>query len=91
MTLINKKIYIYGGNDLGGPKNDFFSLDLSEWTWNKQQAQGPFPSLRRGFSSTRVGRKIYISSGCDFNTKICYSDTYYFDTETNWWTKVEDK
>jgi N-acetylneuraminic acid mutarotase len=90
MILINKRIFVFGGFQEGGVLNDLFSIDLLAFTWTKVDTQGPAPNPRQGMSSARVGKKIYISSGCDFRENKCYTDTYILDADSLWWTKVNN-
>jgi len=39
----------------------------------------------------RFGKKIIISGGCDYRKHECLSDSYILDTETMWWTKIENE
>jgi N-acetylneuraminic acid mutarotase len=91
MSFINNRIYIFGGFQEGGVLNDLYSIDLLTWSWIKINPQGPIPKPRQGMASMTVGKKIYIVSGCNFREQKCYSDTYILDTESLWWTKIEDK
>jgi hypothetical protein len=88
---INSRIFLFGGFQEGGVLNDFFSLDLITWTWTKVKTQGHVPPARQGMASTRVGKKIFLTGGCDYRKSKCYTDTYYIDTDSLWWTKVENK
>ena len=49
------------------------------------------PPARQGMASTRVGKKIFVTGGCDYRKNKCYTDTFYIDTDSLWWTKVENK
>ena len=91
MIKINSRIYIFGGFQEGGVLNDFYSIDLITLTWTGVKTQGPVPSPRQGMASTRVGKKIYVTGGCDFRNQLCYLDTFILDTDSLWWTKVENK
>lgn len=91
MVKINSRIFLFGGFQEGGVLNDFFSLDLITWTWTKVKTQGPVPPARQGMASTRVGKKIFVTGGCDYRKNKCYTDTFYIDTDSLWWTKVENK
>ena len=91
MVFINNKVFIYGGFQEGGSLNDLYFLDTLTWTWEVLSPQGPLPSLEQGSAVLRVGHKIYVVGGCDFRQKKCTQDTFYFDTDTQWWTKIENK
>jgi N-acetylneuraminic acid mutarotase len=91
MEIVNSRIFIFGGFQEGGVLNDMYSLDLITLTWETLQPQGPTPPQAQGMASCRVGKKIYITSGCDYRKQSCYTDTYIFDLDTLWWTKIENK
>jgi hypothetical protein len=90
MTMVNDRIYVFGGFQEGGVLNDLLSIDILTWQWISVKTQGPTPPPRRGIASTRVGNKIYFTGGCDYRQEICYTDTYILDTESLWWTKVDN-
>jgi hypothetical protein len=90
MSLINNRIFIFGGFQEGGVLNDLYSIDVISWEWKTIQSQGPVPPPRQGMASARVGKKIYITGGCDYRQQQCYTDTYILDTDSLWWTKIED-
>ena len=91
MELINNRIYLFGGFQEGGVLNDLNTLDIITWTWLKVNTQGPIPSPMQGMAHTKVGKKMYITSGCDYRLQTCYKDTYILDTDSQWWTRIEDK
>jgi N-acetylneuraminic acid mutarotase len=88
---INSRIYLFGGFQEGGVLNDLHSIDMLTWTWSKVKTQGPMPPARQGMASARVGRKIYLAGGCDFRKTKCFTDTFYLDVDSFWWTKIENK
>jgi hypothetical protein len=91
MLLIYKRLFIFGGFQEGGVLNDLMSIDMISFIWTPVETQGPQPSPRQGMASVRVGKKIYIASGCDFRVEKCYTDTYVLDTQSLWWTKIDNK
>jgi N-acetylneuraminic acid mutarotase len=90
-VFANDKMYIFGGFQEGSVLNDIYTLDINSWTWKKLITKGPIPPPRQGFGSTRVGKKIFVSGGCDFNQQKCFTDTFYLDLDSLWWTKIENK
>jgi len=87
--IFDTKIYIYGGfKDTS--LNDLYSINLMNLVWTKETQSGTIPPLLRGFSFVRVGTKLFITGGCDFEAKKCFTDTYYLETKTLWWTKILD-
>ena len=91
MELINNRVYLFGGFQEGGVLNDLYTLDIITWTWLKVNTQGPIPSPVQGMAHTKVGKKIYFTSGCDYRLQKCYKNTHILDTDSQWWTKIEDK
>lgn len=91
MALVGSKIIIYGGFNESGALNDLYRIDMLNLTWNKVQTGGSTPSPKRGVESTRVGNRIYITGGCDYSQQICFTDTFYLDTDSFIWTKLGDK
>ena len=91
MVIINNRIFIFGGFQEGGVLNDLYTIDLMIWTWTPVRTQGPTPPPRQGMGFSRVGKKIYFVGGCDFRKQICYTDTFILDTETLWWTQIENR
>jgi hypothetical protein len=44
--LINDKLYVFGGEDITGPKDEMFVFDLKTFTWEKINQFGSIPSKR---------------------------------------------
>lgn len=66
-------------------------MNIISFVWEKIKIKGFAPPKLNGISGTRVGKKIYISGGCDFNAKECNKDTFIFNTKKNKWKKLSDK
>lgn len=58
-------MHIFGGYDGQCWLNDFYSLDLETFEWQKINQQGSLPSERFGFSSSQTGDFFYIFGGFD--------------------------
>ena len=70
--------------------NDFWSYAPNQYEWTKLN---DFPGEPRlGASVFVMGRKAYITAGCngDTNTDTYYTDTYEYDTDHNRWTQKKD-
>lgn len=91
LVYINNRVWMFGGFQEGGVLDDLYSIDTFTWTWTIVETSGPKPPASQGMSMTRIGKKIYISGGCDVRKRKCYSDTYILDTDSLWWTKIENK
>ena len=88
MFLLDKTLYIYGGHQNGIIYNDMFKLNLVNSLWEKVNIIGLNPIGYKGFSAERVGKKLYITGGCDFENKFCNEETYIFDTTKSTWSKL---
>lgn len=91
MLYLNNRVWLFGGFQEGGVLNDFYSIDTLKWTWTIVQTSGPKPPASQGMSMTRVGKKIFITGGCDVRKNKCFSDVYIFDTDSLWWTEIQNK
>lgn len=89
MVYLNSRVWLFGGFQEGGVLNDFFSIDTYNWTWIKVETSGPKPPACQGMSITRVGKKLYVTGGCDVRKKKCYSNIYILDTDSLWWTEIQ--
>jgi hypothetical protein len=58
--------------------------------WEKIDVVGFKPSPYQGISGERVGKKLYVTGGCDFQAKECNQETFIFDATTNTWGKLSD-
>jgi len=70
--------------------NDFWSYTPNQYEWTKL---ADFPGNPRiGASVFTVGRKAYITAGCNSDQPpvTYYSDTYEYDTDNNRWTQKKD-
>ena len=85
MTLIEKTIYIYGGHNSDMVFNDIYTLNKITLVWEKVKINGYIPPAFTGIAGARVGKKIYISGGCDIPSNKCNSDTFVFDTDNSSW------
>ena len=93
MTIIGHHIYIYGGHSSNQVYNDLYKLNKITYIWEKINIKSGFtPPRLIGVSGARVGKKIYISGGCDNDAKFCNKDTFIFDTENKEpkWEKLSD-
>lgn len=91
MVYLNNRVWIFGGFQEGGVLNDLYSIDTFTWTWTIVETSGPKPPESQGMSMSRVGKKIYVTGGCDVRKKKCFSEIYVLDTDSLWWTKIENK
>ncbi len=93
MTIIGQNIYIYGGHSSNEVFNDLYKLNKLTYIWEKIKiTKGFIPPKLIGVAGARVGKKIYISGGCDYDSKICNKDTFILNTKVSnkRWEKLSD-
>jgi len=88
MFLVEKILYIYGGHQNGIVFNDMYKLNLVNLLWEKESVKGWNPIGYKGFSAERVGKKLIITGGCDFENKLCNEETFIFYTANSTWSKL---
>ncbi|KAJ6245422.1 faciogenital dysplasia protein [Anaeramoeba flamelloides] len=89
LSLVNKRLYLFGGVRDGIVYGDLRYLDLETFVWYNIHLQNKsIPSPRYGHSATLIKNKIWIFGGIDENGK-CLNDLYSFDLETNICSQME--
>ncbi|OUM60858.1 hypothetical protein PIROE2DRAFT_45847 [Piromyces sp. E2] len=89
MTLVNEKIFIFGGSDNETCFNDLYIFDCETYWWTLHKTKGLVPPPRpcRAHSANLIGDYIYYFGGGDgpnyFNT------LYLLNTKTLCWEKPE--
>lgn len=68
-TVINKKIYIFGGHYQNYHLNDLYIYDPNKNEWEKPKLKGEIPQWVRGHSASFIFNKIYFFGGYDGNTR----------------------
>lgn len=91
MLYLNNRVWLFGGFQEGGVLNDLYSIDTYNWTWTIVETSGPKPPASQGMSITRVGKKLYVTGGCDVRRKKCFSGLYVLDTDSLWWKEFPNK
>jgi len=88
-TLVDNKIFIFGGGD--GPQyfSDLFVLDTLTMHWTKPVIAGRAPGPRRAHSACLYGKKIIIFGGGDGNKAI--NEIYILDSEKLAWESFKPK
>lgn len=89
-AVVNNKAYFGTGRKTGGALgSDFYSLDLSAYTWSTIAAM-PAGSERQYAAAFSYSNYVFVCGGVnDANT--IFSDTYRYNTVTNTWTTVAPK
>ncbi|CAG8666797.1 19843_t:CDS:2 [Dentiscutata erythropus] len=64
-TLVDKRLFIFGGGD--GPEyfNDLYVFDTDTLTWTKPKTTGNIPSRRRAHTTAYYNNCIYVFGGGD--------------------------
>ncbi|GMH98843.1 hypothetical protein TrLO_g14194 [Triparma laevis f. longispina] len=94
-TLINKKIYVFGGyGGMGYGRrdlDDLHSLDTETWKWTKIAAKGKGPDKRSGHQATACDNSLYVFGG--WNSAKQFDDMHVLDTASDPpnWTKLDSK
>lgn len=86
-TLLDNKIYIFGGH--GGLNyqriafNDLYSFDLETHQWERIEPANNPPEGRGGHTMFSVGHKLYVYGG--WNSESQFTNTITFDLLTKEW------
>jgi len=91
---LGKSMYLWGGNkrDEDGRYRtfeDFYRFDTENFTWEKIQARGDFPTSRSGHCLVSIKNKIYLFGGGIWTPMGWikkYNTVHLYDTETNEWS-----
>lgn len=86
-TVINNKMYIFGGISGGNQFDDCWYLDLNNKQWTYVKTQGEAPSKRIGHSSSGVDNFIFILGGNEEVSKL-RTNLFMMDTRSNKWLKL---
>ncbi|XP_027192931.1 uncharacterized protein [Cicer arietinum] len=91
-SVIDEKLYVFGGTDGMNPLKDLHILDTSLQTWESPIIRGEGPEAREGHSAAVVGKRLFIFGGCgksaDNNNEVYYNDLYILNTETLVWMRA---
>eukprot|EP01132_Coremiostelium_polycephalum_P001517 gene1517-1910_t len=86
-TLVDHRLFIFGGGDGPNYFKDLYILDTNTLTWTKPVTNGNGPGPRRAHTANLVGKTIYIFGGGDGNKAL--NEVYALDTETLNWTFIK--
>ncbi|KYR02856.1 hypothetical protein DLAC_00326 [Tieghemostelium lacteum] len=87
-TLVDKRLFIFGGGDGPNYFKDLFVLDTETLTWTKPVTTGNGPGPRRAHTANLVnGKTIYIFGGGDGNKAL--NEVYSLDTDSLSWTLIK--
>ncbi|KAI8848448.1 hypothetical protein BC829DRAFT_215050 [Chytridium lagenaria] len=89
MTLVNDKMWVFGGCDGEGKcLNEVFVFDVECLCWAKKRTSGTPPMPRKSHTATLVGRRLYVFGGCDQNGNLL-NDLHCLHTETLHWETLD--
>ena len=86
-TLLNRKLYMFGGYDGSKCFNDLDVLDLDTNTWIQPRVSGPLPQARNAQTMTVVGDRLFLFGGHSGNKHL--RDLHILDTNTMTWTQAD--
>ena len=89
MARFRGQVVLFGGFHEGGVSDETYTLDLTSTEWSLPQDDGRIPEGRQGASSILLGDSLFLTSGCDYSRKLCYSDFFLLDLPTMWWTLIQ--
>lgn len=81
------KLYIFGGADLTGNRNDIQILDINTMDWTTAEVDGCQPSPRTQHHSAAFGDYLVVFGGGDCGANpVADSDVHVFNASTQSWS-----
>ncbi|KOO22755.1 kelch motif family [Chrysochromulina tobinii] len=65
-----ERLYVFGGADALGSRNDVVSLDLSSLIWSYPAAAGTLPTPRWGTLGAKLNEKLYVYGGLSTSSQL---------------------
>jgi len=89
MTLVDEKIFIFGGSDTETCFNDLYIFDTETYWWTLHKTKGLVPPPRpcRAHSANLIGDYIYVFGGG--NGPSYFNTLHLLNTKTLCWEKPE--
>jgi hypothetical protein len=84
-TVVDSKMYVFGGRDNASRFNDLHIFDPKTLTWSQIQTQGETPGCHSGHTCCAVGKNIYVFGG--YNGVATLNELHILNTETLTWHK----
>ena len=82
-------MYVFGGRDVTGNKNDLFKLDCTTDVWSEITDSGSVPAARYGHAACLIGTgTMMISGGKGTGTYYAGSTYYDLNLSTYAWTEI---
>ena len=79
-TIIENKLYVFGGKGSDSIKNQLYTLDLDTYYWNKLQVTGKIPPHRYGHSAVSFENQIYVYGGVGSGDKV-FNDFFFLTVD----------
>ena len=93
-TIIDSKLYVFGGNSGSKILNDLWFFDLETKRWKEIKIKKNLPSSRYGHCSCSIGNFLFILFGIGNNKKyennFSMDNIYSFDTYDEEWNQIKD-
>mmetsp|Transcript_43579 Transcript_43579/g.57722 ORF Transcript_43579/g.57722 Transcript_43579/m.57722 type:complete len:146 (-) Transcript_43579:799-1236(-) len=88
-TVLENKMYLFGGHDGARQLNDFYYFNFQTETWKLVDLSGMLvPSPRDSHVLLTHGNSIYLFGGCTGNPR---SDFYQYKVDEELWCAVQTK
>ncbi|MFL5767112.1 MAG: kelch repeat-containing protein [Actinomycetota bacterium] len=84
-AVIGDKLYAIGGRD-GVPIGENDAYDFTTGTWADDLA--PLPTLRLGFATAAVGKRVIIIGGENPDVDTAFDTVESYNTDTNRWRRL---
>jgi N-acetylneuraminic acid mutarotase len=92
-TIIDSKMYIFGGNSNSKVLNDLWCFDLDNNQWSEIKCKFNVPTPRYGHCCCSIGNFIYILFGIGTNYKyqndFSMDNVYSFDIYEEEWKQIQ--
>jgi len=85
-VIYNGEMYVFGGKDVTGYKNDIWRYSISGDSWTQLTPTGGPPVVRSGHSSIIYNGKMYVFGGVNALGRL--NDVWEYDIVGNSWTQL---
>ena len=82
---------VFGGFGEEYSSNRTYVLDIEEEKWVGMEATGSIPTPRESPAGTTHGSYAFITGGCNYKSRLCYSDFHILNLENMYWRKLLPK
>lgn len=86
-------VYLFGGYDATGYRNDLHVLDLKNNVWQETYATGDLPEPRAGAQCIAWGGSIWVFGGGfqkDDGTQVFFSDAHAYHAKSRTWRRIPE-